>query len=204
MNIKISKEILSNINLNKYVKFIEKQQSQQEISFLLGEPRKEHYKLLAYLSTLFNNELLTDLGTYRGLSSLAMSYNQKNKVFTFDIEKCTINNPLELKPDNSYNTIFMIDNILESPERYYDFIKKSRFICLDVDPHDGIKEPEFMKIITDSNFKGIILCDDIHLNKVMNDWWNSVSLPKYDVSKYGHWSGTGIICADPNINILLE
>ena len=85
MNIKISKEILSNINLNKYVKFIEKQQSQQEVSFLLGEPGNEHYKLLAYLSTLFNNELLIDLGTYRGLSALAMSYNQKNKVFTFDI-----------------------------------------------------------------------------------------------------------------------
>lgn len=204
MNIKISKEILSNINLNKYVKFIEKQQSQQEVSFFLGEPGKEHYKLLSYLSTLFNNEILIDLGTYRGLSALAMSYNQKNKVFTFDIEKCTINNQNELKPDNSYNTIFMIDNILENPERYYELIRKSRFICLDVDPHDGIKEPEFMKIILDSGFKGLILCDDIKLNKSMNDWWNSITLTKYDVSKYAHWSGTGIICTDENINLILE
>ena len=204
MNIKISEEILSNINLNKYVKFIEKQQSQQKVSFLLEEPGKEHYKLLSYLSTLFNNEILIDLGTYRGLSALAMSYNQKNKVFTFDIEKFTINNPIELKPENSYNTIFMIDNILENTKRYYELIRKSRFICLDVDPHDGIKEPEFMKIILDSGFKGLILCDDIKLNKSMNDWWNSVSLPKYDVSKYAHWSGTGIICTDENINLILE
>jgi hypothetical protein len=133
-----------------------------------------------------------------------MSYNQKNKVFTFDIEKFTITNPIELKPENSYNTIFMIDNILDNSERYYELIRKSRFICLDVDPHDGIKEPEFMKIILDSGFKGLIFCDDINLNEPMKDWWKSITITKYDVSKYGHWSGSGIICTDENINLILE
>jgi predicted O-methyltransferase YrrM len=186
---------INNINLSKFVKFIEHQQSEQEISFLLGDAGREHYKLLAYLSTLYDNEILIDLGTYRGLSALALSYNKKNKVVTFDIEKCTGNNNNQLKPDNCYNIIFMLDNILEFPNRYMDLLKKAKIICLDVDPHDGIKEPDFLKIIIESGFKGIIVCDDINLNNNMKNWWNSVTLEKYDISKYGHWSGTGLIQA---------
>ena len=46
---------------------------------------KEHYKLLAYLSSFFNNETIVDIGTYRGLSALALSYNSSNKIITYDI-----------------------------------------------------------------------------------------------------------------------
>ena len=30
----------------------------------------------------------------------------------------------------------------------------------------------------------------------MQDFWEWVDLKKYDISKYGHWSGTGVIVFD--------
>jgi predicted O-methyltransferase YrrM len=201
--IKFNKSI-NDFKLDKFMKFIKYQQDEQNKNFFLEEPGKEHYKLLAYLSSLFNNEIFIDLGTFRGFSALALAYNQSNKVFSFDIEKYTINDKTQYSPDNNYNTIFMIDNILENPSRYYDLIKKSKVIFLDVDPHDGIKEKEFLEIIIKSHFSGLIICDDIKVNYNMLDWWNNITLKKYNLSDYGHWSGTGLIVTDPDILIDIE
>ena len=46
----------------------------------LGPIGKEHYKLLAYLSTLFNDTYFIDIGTNYGNSALALSYNNTNKI----------------------------------------------------------------------------------------------------------------------------
>ena len=54
-------------------------------SEFLGKPGKEHYKLLAYLSTTFNFKNIIDIGTHLGNSSLALSYNISNTIYTFDI-----------------------------------------------------------------------------------------------------------------------
>ena len=50
-----------------------------------SSPGKEHYKLLSYFSTLFNNSNIIDIGTHEGHSALALSYNRSNKIHTFDI-----------------------------------------------------------------------------------------------------------------------
>jgi len=52
---------------------------EKEINFF-SEPGKEHYKLLSYLSTLFNNSNILDIGTHLGHSSLALSYNKTNTI----------------------------------------------------------------------------------------------------------------------------
>ena len=44
------------------------------------EPGAEHYKLLAYLSTRYHSTTIIDLGTDKGCSALALSYNQSNRV----------------------------------------------------------------------------------------------------------------------------
>jgi hypothetical protein len=35
--------------------------------------------------------------------------------------------------------------------------------------------------------------DDIHLNPAMEDLYQGLSLPRYDVTAWAHWSGTGVI-----------
>ena len=54
--------------------------------YFLDSQFKEHYRLLAYLSTLFNDQILFDVGTLKGYSALALSYNRANKIVSYDIE----------------------------------------------------------------------------------------------------------------------
>ena len=57
------------------------------------ESGKEHYRLLMYVSTLYNNETIFDVGTNKCMSALALSYNKLNKIKTFDIVKLLPENP---------------------------------------------------------------------------------------------------------------
>src|SRR5688572_29296070 len=75
-------------------------------------PGKQHYQLLAYLSTLVNDCIIIDIGTHRGSSALALSYNPTNKIMSYDI----INNVTNQNIINRRNIIFNIDNIFDNLE----------------------------------------------------------------------------------------
>ena len=70
---------------------------------------------------------------------------------------------------------------------------------LDID-HYGKTEQKIILKLEELGFKGIVLLDDIHIrnvdqnmNEAMRNLWDWVSYPnKHDVTRYGHWSGTGI------------
>jgi acetyltransferase-like isoleucine patch superfamily enzyme len=153
----------------------------------------EHYKLLAYVSTLFENETLLDIGTYQAGSALALSFNEKNKVISYDLNSGTAWFNTKTK-----NIEYKIANILNNQ----DIIKKAPLIFLDVE-HTGDFERILFETLVNIEYKGIIIADDIHLNSAMQDWWASVVLRKYDISKYGHHSGTGLVCFG-NQEVILE
>jgi hypothetical protein len=46
-----------------------------------------------------------------------------------------------------------------------------------------------------------VICDDIYINADMAFWWNTIDLPKYEVTPVGHMHGTGIICYNKTIEI---
>ena len=50
-----------------------------------GGDIEHYYAILAHLSTYFNDSIIVDLGTHRGGSAAALSYNKSNKVYAFDI-----------------------------------------------------------------------------------------------------------------------
>ncbi len=72
---------------------------------------------------------------------------------------------------------------------------------LDVDPHDGIQERDFFKFFEEIGYEGIVVLDDIYVNKEMNDFWNNIKQPKLDLTDIGHWSGTGIVLFGNKINV---
>lgn len=142
---------------------------------------REHYRLLAYLSSRMSNCTVYDIGTYRGLSAIALSANTTNQVVSYDIVdyvQCS-------KPDN---VEFRIGDCYQDSE-----LLKSPLISLDVDPHDGVFEPKFIQYLQDNNYHGILVLDDIHLNESMNNFWNQVTQTKFDLTEYGHYSGTGLV-----------
>ena len=158
--------------------------AQEFKDYFLDSPGREHYRLLAYFSGMYSKSKLLDIGTYLGHSALALSYNQTNEVLSFDIVK---NN--NLKHQHS-NIKFIIDNILN--EKYINIINSAPFICLDIN-HDGVSEQNIYNFLKKINWKGLLFLDDIYLNSEMKDFWSTISKKKYDVTKYGHFTGSGLV-----------
>ncbi len=153
----------------------------------------EWYKLLAYISTKVDNSTLLDIGTRLGASAVALAHNPNNKVLTYDVRGCQIMCKLP-------NVEFIVKNLLETDMSIIDDIP---IIALDVDPHDGIKETEFLDKIRERNWKGILLMDDIRppWNKMVT-MWNEIPETKYDLTDIGHSSGTGLVDFGTGIKII--
>ena len=162
-------------------------------------PGNQHYQLLAYLSSLFNNVDIIEIGTHLGESAVALSYNKNNTIYTFDIIDKISNEKKEIN-----NIKFIIDDIMtnfETREKWKEIILSSAFIFLDVDPHNGTMEYDFYLFLKDNNYKGFVVCDDIWYFKEMRDnfWYKIPYNYRYDISQFGHWSGTGIITFNEDI-----
>ena len=174
-----------------------------------------YYSILAYLSTLFSDSIIVDLGTLYGNSAAALAYNKTNKVYTYDIEsRPEAISKFKLKEFK--NIEYIITNCIEDNwqrQTDRDIILSSKLIFLDVDPADGnIKgahENKVLNFLISNNWKGILVCDDIGAEWVdefrdaayttlpIREWWDSIDLPKFNIiSNYSSPTGTGIICFD--------
>ena len=195
MHYNITHQDLKLIDFNKFKTILG---NDPNIEFL-GESGKEHYKLLSYFSTLFNNTNILDIGTHVGHSALALSYNTSNTIYTFDIVDKVSS---ELKQIS--NIKFNYDNLfeLEGREKWKTLILSCPFIFLDVDPHNGVMEYDFFNLIKEINYQGFIICDDIWYFKEMRDnfWYKIEDKFRYDLTDLGHWSGTGIITFNNSIS----
>jgi hypothetical protein len=189
MKLQLNHEVLSGIDnapLSKLIPEIEYR------NYFLDVPGKEHYKLLMYISTLFNNTTLLDIGSYKGCSALALSYNPSNIVHSFDVG--TYLQITEVPTNVQFYIGYATD------PTYTDLILNSPFIMLDT-AHDGIFERLFHNHLLRLNWNGILCLDDIHLNQEMKLYWESITEPKVDISEYGHWSGTGLVFFGENYGL---
>ena len=165
----------------------------------------QEYRLYSYLTTFFNNTTILDIGTLNGRSAIALSHNDTNKVISYDI----INN---IKTNNhkiysKINITFNIKNILNDLTE--ELIKDVKIIMIDID-HYEIIEKQIISKLNKLNFSGIIILDDItnhpdpYVNECMNKLWDNLEYTKYDVTQYGHFSGTGIIIMNDDITFLFD
>ena len=177
----ITNEQLNNLDNTKLINCINSQEYQNYYKDVAG---KEHYRLLSYISLNTDNSVFLDIGTFKGCSALAFSTNLNNTVHSFDVSKSLDLNNIPK------NISFNLDNILQ--EKYKNLILKSNCILLDTF-HDGSFEQQFVDYLLNIGFNNILLLDDIYLNDNMTSFWNSISLPKQDITKIGHVTGTGIV-----------
>ena len=98
---------------------------------------QSEYRFYAWLSTQFNNTTILDVGTRTGGSALALSYNDKNKVISYDLVEQGASSGI--KKDNVQ---FKIQDFREDDTLNYDNIS---IIMIDVDPHDGTAEEEMFE-----------------------------------------------------------
>jgi hypothetical protein len=154
----------------------------------------EQHKLLAYISTFCSGSVIYDIGTFRGSSSLALSYNHDVRVISYNVENqlCVSNPPANIQ--YKIGDFRQDSNLLTSP-----------FILIDIAPHDGILEQEFHEFFVNNNYEGIVLWDDIWQNgpPTIKHWWQALSHPnivtKLDLTEVGHMfdMGTGLTVYKP-------
>ena len=150
---------------------------------------QSEYRLYAWLSTKFNNTTILDVGTRTGGSALALSYNDKNKVISYDLVEQGASSGI--KKDN---ITFKVQDFREDDTLDYDNIS---IIMIDVDPHDGTAEEEMFEYLEEKGWKGLVLLDDIGPQwPEIEDFWNRITFPKINVTEIGHMSGTGLVNFD--------
>jgi hypothetical protein len=163
--------------------------------YFLRPPGQEHYRLLAHIATQFEDgSCFADLGTLLGFSALALALNPAHRVLTYDIADWIPNGDIPTAKDVP-NIERRLQNCL-AVQALAD-IAACPFIVLDVDPHNGMQETAIIQVLMSSQYQGVVLADDIHLNENMRAFWQWVPQKKIDVTRYGHGSGTGIIIFDP-------
>lgn len=163
----------------------------------------QEYRLYSYLTTFFDNITILDIGTLNGRSSISLSHNNSNKVISYDICNHINNNNHKIysKPNIKYN----IKNILEDLNE--ELIKNVKIVMIDIDHYETI-ELEIINRLKELNFSGLIILDDItnhpdpQINICMNRLWDNIQDKKYDFTKYGHFSGTGIVVINCDINFI--
>jgi len=150
------------------------------------------YKILAHLSKqLPKGSKVADLGTACGSSALAFASNPDVQVSTIDSRKLL---PQNLKNASSLPNVSFIQGDIAN---YISIYADAKIIYLDVHPHDGIQESKIYNELIASEFKGILILDDIHAFEGLNSFWNTISRKKIDATEYGHHSGTGIVVFSP-------
>jgi hypothetical protein len=191
MKIKLSNTLLDMSDLNR----IENIPSYNQPYF--NQPSgKEHYRLLVHICHYFENILISDVGTHSGASALALSLNAKNKVFSLDIKKMREN------LDFPSNIEFSIGNF-KSDDLIQKKILSSSLILLDID-HQYINEQWMYEFLVRNDWKGMLLCDDIHYFQPLHKFWANIKHPKYDLTRYGHSSGTGCVLFGDDIELELS
>jgi hypothetical protein len=154
----------------------------------------DHYRLMAYISQQFNNSVLFDIGTCVGGSAWALAFNPSNHVHSFDICDCGTT--------KKSNVTYHIGNILEMPE-WREKMLEAPFISLDVDPHSGKFESEFITFLDRNSYRGILYMNDTFTDRFpeLHKYWETITQKKINVTKVGHASGIVLFNSDDEIVI---
>ena len=193
------RELYKDIDFNQY--FLSNQIGLSEPLLSYFDVTKEHYHFLGYMSTTIDNGTIIDSGTHRGGSAIALSFNQSNKVHTYDIDSYRsglIGNVNNI-PDNisSYCPLSIITLMETNPGQ----ILNSDIFFVDIN-HEGPEEIKLFDFLFENRYKGILIIDDIHINNEMKQVWNyiqSKDVVTLDVTNIAHLldgDGTGVVFFD--------
>ena len=159
----------------------------------------EHYKLLAGLIGALGARRVVEVGTFTGMSALAMleALPADGRLTTFDIQ-----------PWNGFAQTWLREADFASGRltqeiadiaapgaiaRYINVFEQADLIFID-GPKDGVTEAKFLSALESLALPGnpIVMFDDIRvLNMVA--LWRAIARPKLDLTSFGHWSGTGLV-----------
>lgn len=162
---------------------------QSDANEFFGKSGKEHFRLLAYLSSRVNNANIINVNTNGGNEALALSYNPTNRILSFGSKEGVTNPDILSRPNIRFENANLFD-----PE-YRTTLLSSAFMFVDIEPHDGYLEYRLYTYLEEIGYTGFVIYDDIWYFKSMrNDFWYKIpEHRRYDLTEVGHWSGTGVV-----------
>ena len=159
----------------------------------------EHYKLLAGLIAHIRPSTVVEVGTFLGLSALAIRkiLPPAGRLVTFDVFPWDSFSATCLRQsDFSDGRIEQRLGDLADPKFFRDHVEllaKAQVIFLD-GPKNLIFERAFLENLKTVPFieTPLLVIDDIRLWNML-DIWREIQLPKLDITSLGHFTGTGLV-----------
>lgn len=158
-----------------------------------------HYRILNGLVRAINPRRVVEIGTWTGVSSLAILDAARKDDFlltTFDILPWNnIKHTALLEKDFGDNFQQILGDLSKKNnfDKYHEILCEADLIFID-GPKDGVFEYNLIDSFKKINFKNnpIIFFDDINQIEMLN-LWASIDKPKFDITSLGQFTGTGLI-----------
>jgi predicted O-methyltransferase YrrM len=159
----------------------------------------EHYKLLSALVEELKPTTILEIGTFTGLSALAMLpvLPKDSKLITFDIVpwKEIENTYFQAKDfeDARFSQIVSDLTQMANAKKYESLLQTADFIFIDA-AKDGMMEKKLFENLREVGLKknALLMFDDIRLWNMLA-FWHEITYPKLDLTSFGHWTGTGLL-----------
>jgi predicted O-methyltransferase YrrM len=159
----------------------------------------EHYRLLAALVQELRPSLIVEIGTYTGLSALAMlPYLPKDsQLTTVDVI------PWHQIPGTALRESDFVGGRLQQLvgnfedlsicKEHSSLLRRADLVFIDA-PKDGRFERRLLENFSTIGLKSgsLLVFDDIRVINMLRIW-RDIRWPKLDLTSFGHWSGTGLV-----------
>ena len=163
----------------------------------------EHYNLLTALCRLLEARTVWEFGTDSGMGTIALAEGLPagGRIFTVDIDPWTSKSgPWLQEADFADGKVTQIVSDMSAEtlfSTYADDIADADLIFVD-GPKDDVTEQTFLDRLAAVAFRKrpIVVFDDIKVVNMLSIW-RGVTRPKFDLTSFGHWSGTGVVDWNP-------
>jgi predicted O-methyltransferase YrrM len=159
----------------------------------------EHYRLLAALVKLLQPKCVVEVGTFRGLSALALKkfLPAIGTIVTFDVVPWNSLSDTCLRPEDFEDDRLrqQVGDLSDAAvfEAHRGLFQETELLFVD-GPKDGIFERKLLQQLETVDFHKplLVVMDDIRFWNMLAIW-QDIARPKLDLTSFGHWSGTGLV-----------
>jgi predicted O-methyltransferase YrrM len=176
-----------------------------DISARIGDPPHcpdiwpgEHYRLLAGFVKTLKPELIVEIGTYTGVSTLSLKkfLPQGSRLVTFDIKEWRGYHDTCLKDDDLDGALVQhVEDLsdINAMLKYKTVLENADIILIGA-LKDGARLRKILNNFYRISFnkKPLMVLDDIRLRD-MYKVWDGIDMPKLDLTFFGHSTGTGLV-----------
>lgn len=158
----------------------------------------EHYRLLAAAVQELRPRLVVEIGTFTGLSALAMTscLPPGGRIVSYDIAAWSTFADTALTAGDFHTGLEQRLGDLSDPAFFaaeQETLAAADLVLLD-GPKDGRFEPRFLDLFLPllQGRDTVLVIDDIRFINMLQ-MWRDLPHPKLDVTSFGHWTGTGLV-----------